>query len=143
MDASSVHYCNGEFWHRSFDDRAIRDPEDESMTGWEQLIYKASPPTFRCGCPRTPINTLTQRYKGHVIRRCRACSLQRIYDAFHGGTKPERTKQECYLPLVTPHKSARWDAVYRGIIGWYRRKSYFARNPFFVQPYADDEGVMQ
>jgi hypothetical protein len=27
--------------------------------------------------------------------------------------------------------------------GWYQMRSYLARNPFFVEPYADDEGVMQ
>jgi hypothetical protein len=36
--------------------------------------------------------------------------------------------------------SSQWDQCYRGIIGWYLRTAYLARNPFFVEPYVNDEG---
>jgi hypothetical protein len=110
------------------------------MTGWEQLIYKAPTPRYPCGCLRTASNTLTQRYKGNVIRRCRACHLQRIYDRFHDGVKPGKKPR---LPFYVLRNASQWDSCYRGIIQHYRRKAYLARNPFFVEPYVNDEGVMQ
>ncbi len=104
------------------------------MTGWDQLLTNRTP-TYPCGHPRTLENTLTQPYRNWYARRCKKCHMARIKKWFYGGRRKTR--------MVPVRNSSQWDSVYRGIIQHYRRKSYLARNPFFVEPYVNDEGVMQ
>jgi len=95
------------------------------MNGWDQLLAKREP-KYPCGHERTDENTLSHRFGGgYVARRCRACHLMRIKDWFG------------HIRNIPVRNASQWDAVYRGIIQHYRRKSYLARNPFFVEPYKE------
>lgn len=104
------------------------------MTSWDQLLSKRAP-TYPCGHARTPDNTLTQPYKKYLARRCKTCHMERIQKWFYGGRRKSA--------MVPVRNSSQWDQCYRGIINHYKRKAYLARNPFFVEPYSDESGVMQ
>jgi hypothetical protein len=111
-----------------------RVASEGKMSGWDQLLSKR-PPKYPCGHPRTLENTLTQPYKTWYARRCKTCHMARIQKWFYGRRRKSKT-----IPV---RDSFQWDQCYRGIIGWYRRKAYQDRNPFFVEPYVDESGVMQ